>query len=196
MLFKLTFVMKKTFVLISFLILALQYSFAANDEDKKSGGIRAGFHSASMMEKGSKPDTANSLNNFYVGLYGDKKIAPALYLGTGIEYFQNGLKYPGDSKRVLHTVSVPVDLKLKLGPVFALGGVAANFIVSEKLSPGDNNYTPADNSKSNWFDVPVFVGAGLKVLFLTVEARYHWGLLEAREGLYNRYFQIGAAISF
>lgn len=188
--------MKKTIVLISILILAVQYSYASNDNDKKSGGIRAGFHSAFMLEKGSKPDTANSLNNFYVGLYGDKKIAPVFYLGTGIEYFQNGLKYPGNSKRVLHTVSVPVDLKLKLGPVFALGGVAANFIVSEKFYQGDNNYTPADNSKANWFDLPLFVGAGLKVFFLTVEARYHWGLLEARESLYNRYFQIGAAISF
>jgi len=29
-----------------------------------------------------------------------------------------------------------------------------------------------------------------------VEARYHWGLLEARNDYYNRYFQIGAAVSF
>ena len=188
--------MKKSILLISLFSFAVYCSYAANGDDKNTGGIRAGFHSASMAEKGAKPDTANSLNNFYIGLYGDRNISRILFLGTGIEYFQNGLRYPNNSSNVLHTLSIPVDLKVKLGPVFAVGGVAANFKLSEKFYKGDSNYDPNDYANSRFFDFPVFLGAGVKVLFLTVEARYHWGLIEARDGLYNRYLQIGASLSF
>ena len=187
--------MKKVMILISTFVMIALYSYSQENNGKDIGGIRAGFHFASMVEKGSKPDTAYSLKSFYVGFFGDKQLAPMLFFDTGIEYFQNGLKYTGDSKRVLHTLSVPVGLKVKLGPVFALGGVAANFKVAEKFHLGDNDYTLSDDEMSKWFDIPVFLGAGIKVLFISVEARYHWGLIEARNGYYNRYFQIGAAIS-
>ena len=188
--------MKKIIIIMSFMVTIGVYgSFAEQGGDKSIGGIRAGFNSASMVEQGTKPDTAFSLNSFYVGFYDEKKVAPLLFLGTGIEYFQNGIKYTGESKRVLHTISIPVDLKVKLGPVFALGGLAANFKVAEKFFPGDNKGTLYENEKSNWFDVPVFLGAGIKILFISLEARYHWGLIEASNGNYNRYFQIGAAIS-
>lgn len=170
--------------------------YAQKGEGEYTKGIRGGFHSATMAEKGSIPDTVNSLNNFYIGVFREKKIVPFLHLGTGIEYFQNGLESPGNSRRVLHTLSVPVDLKLKLGPAYALGGIAANIKVAEKFYLGDSSYSTGDDKKSNWFDAPVFLGAGLKILFLTVEGRYHWGLLEARDGYYNRYFQLGAALSF
>jgi hypothetical protein len=138
----------------------------------------------------------NQLNSFYVGFFRDKKISPLLFFGSGLEYFQNGIKYPGDSKRILHTLSIPLDLKLKLGPVFALGGAAANFKVAEKIVVEDNSVNPTEGNKSNWFDIPVFLGAGVKISFITVEARYHWGLLDVRNGLYSRYLQIGAGLSF
>ena len=185
---------------ILFLLSALvigTYGSNAQDKDKqKVGGIRAGFQSAYMVEEGSKPDTANSLNSFYVGFFRDKKISPLLFFGSGLEYFQNGMKYPGDTKRVLHTISIPLDLKLKLGPVFALGGAAANFKVAEKIVVEDNSVNPAEGNVSNWFDIPVFLGAGVKISIITIEARYHWGLLEVRNGLHSRYLQIGAGISF
>ena len=67
---------------------------------------------------------------------------------------------------------------------------------TEKFDIGDYSMIPSDTDKTKWFDIAAFAGAGIKILFITVEGRYHWGLLEAREGLYNRYFQLGAAISF
>ena len=167
-----------------------------NKESQKLGGVRAGWHYAFLEEEGAKPDTASALNSFYVGFFRDTRIVPVLHFGSGLEYFQNGMEFPNNSSRVLHTVSIPLDLKVKLGPVFALGGIAANFKVSEKLKIDGEYVTLLDSNKTNWFDLPVFVGAGLKILFITIEARYHWGLLEARDGLYNRYFQLGAGISF
>ena len=165
-------------------------------EDQKEGGVRAGWHYAFLVEEGVKPDTASALSSFYAGFFRDTRIIPLLHFGSGIEYFQNGMDYPNNSARILHTVSIPLDLKVKLGPVFALGGIAANFKVSEKLKIGGEYVTILDSDKTNWFDLPVFVGAGVKILFITVEARYHWGLLEARNGYYNQYFQLGAGISF
>ncbi len=188
---------KRTFIVIMVILLGVCISQAQDKKDgNKVGGIRAGYHSAGLFEDGSKPDTANNLNSFYVGFHRDTKIIPLLHLGTGLEYFQNGIKYSSNTSRVLHTVSVPFDLKLKLGPAFALGGFAANFKVSEKVVIGDNVSNPIESNKSEWFDIPFFLGAGVKILFVTIEARYHWGLLEVRNGRHNQYLQIGAGISF
>ena len=167
------------------------------DKDKKEvGGVRAGFHSASMVEEGSKPDTAKSKNSFYVGFFRDQKIVSFLSFGSGIEYFQNGFRFPGDGKRVIHTLSIPLDLKFKIGPVFALGGIAGNFKVAEKIITGDEKHKPDSDDKSNWFDGAAFVGAGVKIAIVTIEIRYHWGLIDSYDGLYNRYLQIGGGISF
>jgi hypothetical protein len=185
-----------TLIILGSLCFGVFTANAQDNEDKKNG-IRAGYHMATMVIDGSKPDEGKSLSSFYAGFFRDQKIASILHFGKGIEYFQNGIKYTDNSKRVLHTVSIPLDLKLKIGPVFALGGAAPNIKVAEKVSLGDNTSNPIDTDKSNWFDVAAFAGAGVKISILTVEARYHWGLLKARDsGLYNRYFQLGAAVSF
>jgi hypothetical protein len=98
------------------------------------------------VKSGSKPDTANNLSSFYVGLFRDTKIVPMLLFGSGFEYFQCGMSYTNNTARVLHTLSVPLDLKVKLAPAFG--------------------------------------------------ARYHWGLLEVRNGKHSQYLQVGAGISF
>ena len=183
-------------VLAAVFFLGIITVYAQDKNADKIGGIRGGFQSAVMVEDGSKADTANNLKTFYVGLFRDQKLVPILFFGSGIEYFQNGSRYPNDSKRVLHMVSIPLYLKLKIGPVFALGGIAGNFKVAEKIYVGDTKSKPPDGDKSKWFDGAAFAGVGLKILFITVEARYHWGLIESNNGLYNRYLQIGAGLSF
>jgi hypothetical protein len=182
-----------TLVLTVFLVTTV---LAQNNEKTFVSGIRGGFHAASLVMDGSKPNEASALNNFYIGFFNDNKLAPMFYFGKGLEYFQNGIAYTSNSERILHTVSVPLYLKLKLGPVFGLGGIAGNFKVSEKFSAGDYEVSPTDSDKSNWFDAPVFLGAGVKIFFVSVEARYHWGLIEVRNGLKSQYFQVGAAVSF
>lgn len=189
--------MKKTIITSLLIVLIGSLALHAQDEKEKKNGIRFGFQTATMVMDGSKPDGTKSLSSFYAGFFRDQKIASILHFGKGIEYFQNGFKYSDKSKRVLHTISIPLDLKLKIGPVYALGGAAPNIKVSEKVFWSNNSSTPSDTDKSNWFDVAAFTGAGVKILFLSVEARYHWGLLKARDvDLYNRYFQLGAVVSF
>jgi hypothetical protein len=189
--------MKKGTLIILSMVLASAFQLQAQDEDKpKIGGIRGGYHLATMVEDGSKPDTAKNLSSFYVGLFKDQKIAKILYWGSGIEYFQNGLKYSKGSNVKMHTISVPVNLKVKIGPVYGRGGITANFMVKEKIEYQDRKYDPEKSEKANWFDSAVFAGVGVEILFLSVEARYHWGLIDAKNGLYNRYFQLGATVTF
>ena len=190
--------MKKVTFLLIFVLIAGTYFTQAQDKKSKDkvGGIRFGAHAATLVKDGSSPDSSNYMNSFYVGFFRDNKIAPMLFLGSGLEYFQNGFEYTKNSKRVLHTISVPLDLKVKLGPVFALAGIAANFKVSEKIVLGDNKYDPSDDAKFHWFDAPVFLGVGVKIFFITIEGRYHWGIVDAKNEYFNRYFQLGLGLSF
>lgn len=190
--------MKKYHVLTIIFAVCLCFSVHAQkrNEDRFVSGIRGGWHTATLLKDGAEPNEANNLNSFYFGFFNDNKIAPLLYFGKGLEYFQNGLTYTGNSERKLHTLSVPLYLKLKLGPVYGLGGIAGNIKVAEKFTLGDNAPASGEDDKSNWFDAPVFLGAGVKILFVSVEARYHWGLVEVRNDLKSQYFQFGAAVSF
>lgn len=190
--------MKKVCFLLALFLMLGTYSMQAQEGRSKNrvGGIRAGYHAATMALKDSDVDTTNVLGGFYAGFYRDNQVASILSIGTGLEYFKNGAEYSENSSRALHTISVPVSLKVNLGPIFALGGIGANFMVSEKLVYNDTNYDIPEGQKSNWFDAPAFLGAGVKLWKLVIEARYHWGLLEVNDGYYNRYFQLGAGISF
>lgn len=185
------------FTLIGLLLL-LVIPVNAQKEDKKEGhkvgGIRAGYQSSIYVKGGDQLTGTTPLEKFYVGLYRDTRIIPTLHFGSGLEYYQNGARLNDDNKRVLHYVGVPVYLKVKLGPVFALGGFEPSFKVSEKQFLAGVKSTP--NDKSNWFDAPFFLGAGLKILFISVEARYHWGTLNVYDNAYSQYLQIGAALSF
>lgn len=100
----------KSVVLLSVLIIGTCITHAQGNKSKdRVGGIRFGAHAAPMMKDGSSPDTSNFLNSFYVGYFRDNKISHILYFDSGLEYFQNGIDYSGDSKRVLHTLSGKTD---------------------------------------------------------------------------------------
>jgi len=184
---------------VCFLLLVLMVTLTILPAKAQRGerfGIRAGYQSSAQYKGGSQISETDPLNYFYAGLFRDNKIVPALHLGVGLEYFQNGHTYNnGSDKWVLNYLSIPVYLKAKLGPVFALGGLAANFKLSEKIYFNGESMNPPSDQKSKTMDVPVFLGAGVKISIFTIEARYHWGLVEINHGATNQYFQIGAGIS-
>ena len=168
---------------------------ATAQEKPEKFGIRAGYQNSIWSDKdGSQP--FDPLQNFYVGFFKDNKLIPAVHFGIGLEYFQNGYRVNSTDKRVLHTLSIPVYGKAKIGPVFALAGIGANFKVSEKIFVNDVASSPTSEQKSKTVDFPLFVGAGAKFWIFTVEARYHWGLVDINHGLHNRYLQLGAGVSF
>lgn len=185
--------MKKQNLVLFVVFFALSF-VSVKAQDKI--GIRAGYQVANWYDTDGAA-LGDNLNSFYLGLFKENKLIPALHFGIGLEYFQNGYKGMNtDNKQVLHILSVPVYAKVKLGPVFALGGLAGNFKVSEKIIFDGNSASPTDEQKSKTVDVPLFLGAGLKIAMFTFEARYHWGLVGVNHGLHNRYLQLGAAVSF
>lgn len=183
--------MKKATIVLIYILIPGIYIIQAQD---KAGGIRFGYNSAALYENGSKLSGTENLESFYVGIFRDNQIIPFLCLGTGLEYCQNGSKVDTGNKLILHYISVPLNLKVRIGSVFGRAGIAPAIKVSEKAIIGGKSTTPEE--KSRVFDTPVFLGAGFSILFLSVEARYHWGLAEIRDGIRNRYLQLGAAISF
>lgn len=179
----------------SLILLPLITVFAISVQAQNKIGIRAGYQSSALYKDGSQLSGTDSYNSFYAGLFKDSKIIPALHFGLGFEYMQSGavVKSTGD-KQVLNYLSIPLYLKAKLGPVFVLGGIAADIKVGENYTGNTANSPFNQDFKS--VDFPLFLGGGFKLLMFTIEARYHWGLSEINDGVSQQYLQLGAGISF
>ncbi len=169
-----------------------------NDGGKK--GIRAGWQISNFYDNGNSDD---NLNSFYVGLFGEKKLVPLLRLGAGLEYHTVGTSLSSSNitaKYTRHSISIPVYLRMKLGPVYALGGVAPDFGISNIFKIDDEKIDLDDEAKTSTFDAPLFLGVGFKIAIVSIEARYHWGTMNLSKlennNFKQQYFQIGAAVSF
>ena len=188
--------MKKTNLLFVFAAVFSLITADLQAQEKKGdrvGGLRFGYHTSSLEKDGDA--WGDQVNSFYVGFARDNQLMPLLHLGTGLEYFKNGVILTDGIQRDFHYLSIPINAKLKLGPAFALTGFAPSFKVAERYVTDGNSVKPSDNLKAEWFDIPFFVGAGVKIWMLTLEARYHWGLMEVTNGYKSKYFQLGLALS-
>lgn len=188
--------MKKIYSLVLIAVFATAFLTANAQEKPEKFGIRGGYQLSTWNKNGTQLQGTDALNSFYAGLFKDNKILPALHFGVGFEYFQNGYKINSSNKRVLHYLSLPLYLKAKIGPAFALAGFGANLKVAEKIFVNDQASNPTDEQKSKVVDFPFLLGVGAKFRSFTMEARYHWGLSDINNGAHNQYFQIGAGISF
>jgi hypothetical protein len=179
----------------SLMLLPLIAVFAMSVQAQNKIGIRAGYQSSALYKDGSQFSGTDNYNSFYVGLFKESKIIPALHFGLGFEYMQSGAVMKStDDKQVLNYLSIPLYLKAKIGPVFALGGIAADIKVGENYTGDAVNSPFTQDFKS--VDFPLFLGAGFKILMFTIEARYHWGLSDINEGVSQQYLQLGAGVSF
>jgi hypothetical protein len=126
-------------------------------------------------------------------MFQDLKIVPAIYFGSGVEYYQTGSKLDDNNKLVLHYISLPLSLKAKIGPLQAYGGIhGAVKVASSQTVLGQSTSVEGYSS----FDAGAFVGLGLKVAFIGAEARYTWGLVDINNGYKNNFFQAGLTFWF
>jgi hypothetical protein len=187
--------MKKITTLFLCVLFAMSFTSLRADskEDKheKYLGLRAGWQLSGIYSNGKLPTGYDPLNSFYVGLNKDIKLIPLLRLGVGIEYSEVGMT-SADSSIGIQYLYLPLYLKVKLGPVFALGGISPSFKIGDTMQ-GISPYTGQDPAT---FDAPVFLGLGIKILFLSIEARYNWGTVDVFDGAKNQYLQIGGAVTF
>ena len=192
--------MKKSTRLMTILVLMAfilgSNVYAQDDKDKPARiGIRAGWNYASMFIDNEELSGIEHNNAFYIGVFKEKKLVPILSLGSGLEYLQNGYNIKDGSYRDIHYLSVPLYLKVKIGPVYATGGTGFNFKLGENL-PEDASQDPLNNEATNFYDMPFQLGAGLKILMFSVEARYNWGILNVNNDASNQYLQVGFTVSF
>lgn len=191
--------MKKLVILTFLVFTAVISTYAQNEKIEKPYifGIRAGWHSALIYKDGAGLATTEPLNSLYLGVFNEFKIIPILHAGVGVEYFQNGFQSNLiDLKRKLHYISIPLYLKVALGPIYITGGTALNFKVAETNIIWDMVIDPLEENKSKVFDLPLQAGLGVKIFMFSIEARYHWGMLDVNRGAKNQYFQLGAAVFF
>lgn len=174
--------MIKRFIGVVALILTV---LSANAEDKNIG-LRMGYQNSVMSIDGNK--IGSSGNSFYVNAYKDTKLLPFLFFHSGLQYSQSEASIENHDYKINY-LGAPVAVKAKFGPVYALGGAAFNVKLNE-------NNRPEDFSSAKWFDTNAFVGGGFKVLFMTIDARYHWGLTDINNGIKNNSFQVGLGLRF
>jgi hypothetical protein len=180
----------KLFLLVLFMASISISSFA---DGKK--GIRAGYQMSNFYYNGSGMNDA--YGSFYIGIFKEHKIVPMIHIGSGLEYSQLGSYTDNDNKVQMHYLSIPINVKAKLGPFYATLGASASFKVGEKWTIKGIEADPLE--KANSFDVPVFVGAGFQFLMFRVEARYHWGTMSLYDNTLNPYktqnLQLGLALA-
>lgn len=192
--------MKRSLV-FSLVIVMLGFISTTQAKDGPDGkGIRAGWQSSFIAIDGY--ELSDESNGFYAGFFKSNNIGVSiLKLDTGIEYYQvNGQKetrFEQITEAVelkLHYVSIPVALRVKLGPIYGLGGVNGAIKVAGKLKVNDND---ADVDVST-FDAGAHLGLGVKVLKFGIEAKYNWGLVDIIEDSDSKteFFQLGAVLFF
>ncbi len=180
------------------LVLVVLCSTVFNGETiAQATGLRAGFQSSNI--KGDDSPEVNALSNFYIGAFHINDFAGFFGFYKGVEYFQAGLYNNEENFKRVHTISVPLMLRAKIGPAFVNAGFGANFKISEKAQEFGEDLLQDDQRKSPFLDVPVLVGGGIKIAIVTIEARYGYGLLNATKlenaDLHNSYWQIGIGVS-
>ena len=174
-------------VLVMLLFVLSGVSFA-----QKNRGLRAGWIE-SEITKGNEGYFDKRYRSFYVGFYNNQRIIPMLYLYTALDYYQTGSRYDDNNKLVLHYISIPLGLKLRIGPVRGFGGFHGAIRVS-------SSYTFLGESKKleglSTFDSGFFLGAGLHIAFIGVEGKYTWGLSNVKNDYKNNFWQVGLTLGF
>ena len=185
----------KRFFIFSILVAGFAiYSHSVQAQGKRSIGIRAGYQISGLFEGSGRLTGTSNYGSFYSGLFKEKKMLPFLHLGTGLEYCQNGAELTGDRKQVISYLGIPVHLKAKLGPLYALVGVQPKVKLSEKIILDGDKTSPTDEQKSKTMDFPAYGGIGFNILIVSIEARYHYSMFETNHGARNAYLQLGATL--
>jgi hypothetical protein len=173
--------------------LVLGFVFLGLEANAQGFGVRTGYQVAYTNNGGNQ--VGGSLGHFYLGAFKNRKlgVGDLLTLHTGVEYMQNGHRSDDANFRRMNMLSIPVGLRVKIGPLFAQGGFSGNLKLSENFQVNGADALNSTN-KTNTFDLPAHIGIGLKVLILEIEARYHQGFIDVNNGNKNSYLQLGLAI--
>jgi len=177
---------KNIFITIA---LALIIGSVNAQEVKKNYGVRAGYSSTFMTKGGDK--LGSSDNNYFINVYKDTKVFPFLKFQSGLEYSRTGGTIKNTSLYSDY-LGVPLALKAKVGPFYALAGGSFNVKLAESNIPANSAF----NGKSKWYDSNAFVGVGIEILIVTFDIKYTQGLTNVNNGLKNNGYQAAIGLRF
>jgi hypothetical protein len=179
-------------LIIAIMIPSILIAGPKDDESKKIyKGIRGGFQSSSFsVDEGDSPD---GLGSYYIGIFGGKKLGPSKLLSiySGLTLYQSGVDDNDYGTAKLTYISLPVSLRVKVGPVYAFGGANAAIKVGESLS---GPIEQAENLDFKSFDAGAQIGVGVKFLMLSAELKYNFGLIEIEDGIKTTHLQAGLCL--
>ncbi|MDB4835103.1 PorT family protein [Cyclobacteriaceae bacterium] len=157
-----------------------------------------GWNFSDVRLEGSEYGSSGSedASGFYAGILAEGRIVPLLFLQTGLKYNKNGFK-SGQDRVVLNYLTVPIAAKLKLGPIYALGGLYGAYRMGSKVKHDNGSDTKIDNDKINRWDWGLNAGLGVQIAMIGIEARYNFGMQDIYSGvgsINNRYLELGATL--
>jgi hypothetical protein len=165
---------------------------AQDDDEEKWNGLRAGYYSSNLDGDWGEADARTG---FYAGYFRNFIKVPLYSLSTGLEYHTAGAS-SGSNEARLGYLSLPINNRFKFGPVYFDIGIDPGFKVSEKALVNGTEVDLPDDAKAEGFELMVHGGAGFKLLFLGIEARYRYGLTDAYEGTLNKGLELGLSTFF
>lgn len=194
-------------LLLIITVISYSTNVLAGDDDADTKGIRAGWTSTTFTANG---DLGDPKSGFYVGAFKEFKIVPMLRFSSGLEYSQNNTGIsaanaallsaksenftPETDQMNLGYLTVPLSLRLKIGPFRAYAGAGLAYRITG--TTGEDKVKFTDKSYVNRFDANAQFGASINIVMIMIEAKYNMGLVDAFDGYKNNSFQIGLGLNF
>ena len=132
--------------------------------------------------------------SFTGGLYFDKDLIPLIDLRIGAFYSPKGSNYvSGDyyNKTILNYIEVPVQAKIKVGPVYALGGAYGAYALNGSIdilnaTTETSTEMDFDSDQFRKEDYGLKFGLGFQIglgpIHIYIEGDYSMGLLDIYDG--------------
>ena len=165
---------------------------AQDEEDEKMyKGIKFGYQNSQLSES-----EWGELSSFYAGFFAAKKLGASKLFSiyTGLEYYETGTHENDDNTIKLSYISLPINLRIKLGPVYGFGGINPSFKIAEKVKILGAD--AKDLVDFTVFDMGGQLGLGAKIAFIGVEVKYNLGFIDIGNGNKTSHLQAGLCIYF
>lgn len=185
--------MKKLLILTlcCFTLNSLQAQSKKDDKPHKLTFI-AGWNYSKYVGGPEATDKSDYKSGLILGLNKDVKLTPFIWMNGGLLYYQNGAETDQGTYRFDY-LTIPVGVKVRLGPVYAMGGVYGAYRLTGKI--GDSK---VDQKDFNRLDFGTYAGAGIRILIFSLNLKYNWGLSDVTNGssdapnldLQNRFFSV------
>ncbi|MBI1221711.1 MAG: hypothetical protein GC180_03820 [Bacteroidetes bacterium] len=178
--------MKTRFIVFLILICLGSVSHASEN------GIRAGWQIAATYNGLSRVN--GPISGIYAGFYHISYPLGVKFIGiqSGLEFCQVGYRKDSENYRQQNYLGIPVSLRIKMGPIYLIGGIEGNVKITEKNVV--NGSVVSD--KSSFFDAHTHAGVGFKIGSFSIEGRYHQGLVDINKGNKTDYLQLGGTFTF